>query len=103
MPFIEVLIFLQIKIKYVQEGIIREPVDCRLAYTAAVSSHRRRLHERHTQTLRSIEISLEGCPTFPHLQALGGTISRGAVGKCNLGDDIGREYDRTLVRLPVTA
>jgi hypothetical protein len=38
--------------------------------------------------------------TVPHLQAFGEIISRGGVGKCTLGDDIGWECDRdwTLVR-----
>jgi hypothetical protein len=34
---------------------------------------------------------------FPHLQAFGGTIGRGDMGQCTLGDDIGRECDWTLV------
>jgi hypothetical protein len=37
---------------------------------------------------------------FPRLQAFGGIISlsRGGMGKCTLGDDIGRECDWTLDR-----
>ncbi|KAI0298252.1 hypothetical protein BC826DRAFT_998847, partial [Russula brevipes] len=71
-----------IKIKYLQEGIIRELVDCRLAS-------------------RSIELSLEVCQTFLHLRAFGGTIGRGDVGKCTSGDDIGRDW--TLVGFSDTA
>ncbi|KAI0298882.1 hypothetical protein BC826DRAFT_87382 [Russula brevipes] len=49
MPFIGVsrLISIPMKIEYIQEGVTRELVDYRLAYTAAVSSHRRRLHKGH--------------------------------------------------------